>query len=145
MGEVASRLSLGLTKMFQRAGTQISVTYFTATIGSIYDEATSLSVSGTKLWTSGIVFPLDPQSATDSILLQQGKLSDNDLKLYTHGSLLLTPVIGSTTLYTQVGIGSPGSMFSVIPLGGVSQQAEGIPIFKRIYLKKLKNGSLLAL
>ena len=143
MGVVASRLANGLTKLFQRAGTQISVSYYTPTIGSIYDEATSLAESGTRIWTSGIVFALDPNSTTDSVLIQQGKLADNDLKLYTHGSLLLTPVVGSTTLYTQVGIGSPGSMFSIIPLGGVPREAEGIKIFKRIYLKKLQTGSLL--
>ena len=141
MGVTASRLANGLTKMFQRAGTQISVTHYTQVTGSIYDEGTSLAASGTKLWTSGIVFALDPSSTSDSILLQQGKLADNDLKLYTHGSLAFS-FVGST-LWTKIGIGSPGSMFSIIPLGGVPQEVEGIRIFKRVYLKKLQTGSFL--
>ena len=141
---ISTKLLNGISKIFQKAGTQISVAYYTQTTGSIYDEATALAVSGT-VWTSGIVFPLDPNSSVDTTLVQQGKLADGDLKLYVVGSLLLSnqnPIVGSI-LYTKIGIGSPGNFYTLIPLGGVPYEVEGVKIFKRGYIRRL-SGSLLA-
>ena len=140
MGTISSRLLLGISKIFQKAGTQISVTYYLPTIGSGYDEETSLTASGNVIWTSGIVFPLDPNSTTDAVLVEQGKLVTGDLKLYTHGSLILSINSANTTgstLYTKIGVGSPGTHYSMIPLGGVPYEVEGIKVFKRAYIRQL--------
>ena len=141
---VSSQLLNGLSKLFQKAGTQISVTYYLQTTGSIYDEGDSLAKSGNTVWTSGIVFPLDPKSSVDGVLMQQGKLADGDIKLYVTGSLILgtnQDSIGSL-LYTKVGIGSPGVFYTLIPVGGVPMEVESIKIFKRGFIRRL-TGSLL--
>ena len=144
MSTISSRLLLGLDKIFQKAGTQISVRYYNQTTGSIYDEAISLTQSGSTLWTSGIVFPLDPKSTTDAMLVEQGKLDNGDIKLYVAGSLLLgtNQDMTGSIFYTKIGIGSPGVFYTLIPLGGIPMEVEGIKIFKRGYIRRI-TGSLL--
>lgn len=140
----SSVLLNGMDKLFQKAGTQISVTYYLQTTGSIYDEADSLAKSGNTVWTSGIVFPLDPNSTTDGMLVQQGKLDNGDVKLYVAGSLIFgtsQDSIGSL-LQVKIGIGSPGVFYTLIPLGGVPMEVSSIKIFKRGYMRRL-TGSLL--
>lgn len=136
-------LSNALLGITQKGGKIISIKYLTASTGSIYDEADVLTQSGNTVWTSGIVFTLDPNSSEDNLLLEQGKIAMNDQKLYTHGSLIYSPTTGST-IQTKIGLGSPGTdFFSLIPLGANSQEVEGTLIYKKAYIRKLLNGSLI--
>lgn len=136
-------LANAYSSITQKGGKIISVKYLIASTGSIYDEADVLTQSGNTVWTSGIVFTLDPNSSEDNLLLEQGKIAMHDQRLYTHGSLIYSPNTGST-IQTKIGLGSPGTdFFSLIPLGANSQEVEGTLIYKKAYIRRLTNGSLI--
>lgn len=143
MSVTSDRLLLGFAKMVKRAGTPISVRYYTQSTGSIYDEPDTLAQSGATLWTSGIVFTVDPNSSSDNVLLEQGKIGLNDLRLYVAGSLAFSLNTGSV-IQTKLGLGSPGiDFYSLIPLGGDAEEVSGVKVYKKAYFRRLTNGSLI--
>ena|SRR3990167_128671 len=152
MSVTSDRLILGFRRMLDRAGTQISVKYYLNNIGSgtgsIYDEPSipGLVQSGNTLWTSGILFTLDPKSSSDGLLMEQGKIGIGDIKLFLNGSLALSPNTGSV-LQVKVGIGSLSnqsgtSFYALIPLGADAEQVSGVEVYKKGYFRRLTNGSL---
>lgn len=133
-----STLQNGFNSLIQRAGKQIGVTYYTQVIGSVWDDDTALSISGTTIWTSGIVLPI---GQADSVLMQQGKLLDNDQRLYVNGSLSFT----GSELQVEIQLGSATTtdqIFTTIP-GGISPEVDDTRIYKKIYIRRLKIGSLI--
>lgn len=146
MSLTSDRLILGFNKMLTRAGTTISIKYFLQTTGSVYDEPNTLTQSGATVWTSGILFGLSPNSTGDNLLMEQGKLAMGDIKLFVAGSLMLSPIAGSV-LQTKLGIGSNAiqsglSFYSLIPVGGDSEEVSGVKVYKKSYWRVLPNGSL---
>ena len=140
---ISSRLINGFNRIIQKAGTQVVLTYYIQTLGSVYDEPTGLTKSGNSVWTSGLVLPFNPDSTTDALLMTQGKIAEGSVKLFTAGSLIFSYITGSV-LQVKVGIGSPpSSMYSLVPLGGVPYEVEGIKVYKKVYLNSLPNGSLI--
>ena len=137
---VNSKLVAGLNKIIDLAGTQVRVRYFNPVYDDVYDEAVGLVQSGNTLWTSGVIFPINNrEGSTDSVLLQQGKLIESDKKLYVNGSLAFT----GSTQSVDVQIGSPtGDLYTTIPAGGIVQEAEGIPVYKVQFIRRL-TGSLI--
>ena len=139
-----TRLSDALNSLITKGGTQIRVQYFTSTIGSVYDDDVTWTQSGNNLWTSGLVIPLSrQQNSSDSILLEQGKLIENDKKLYIHGSLVFT----GSEMTVSIRIGSPGTendkQFSMLA-HSKSYNVYNIPIYKQVYIREIgNNGSLL--
>ena len=134
----------GFGKLLNKGGNQISVSYYLPTYDSVYDEAGigSLVKSGNTVWTSGLVFPVNPQS-DDNILLEQGKIALSDNKLYVSGGLMLSQTTGSV-LITKIGVGSPiTDYFSLIMPGTDLYSNEGIPVYKTVYIRVLTNGSLI--
>ena len=135
----ATALIKGLNKAIHDAGTKIRVRYFNQTYDDVYDDSVELTKSGTDLWTSGIVFSLNSRPAsTDSLLMEQGKLNNSDKKMFVNGSMIVT----GSELQCKIMIGSPGEDFAVIPDGCLIQEAEGVAIYKRIFLRRL-TGSLI--
>lgn len=132
-----TRLNQALQKIIERAGTPIRIQYFTSTIGSIYDDDIILSQSGTNLWTSGIVLPLNSnRNSSDSILVEQGKLINDDKKLFVHGSLIFT----GSEMSVSIRVGSPGNDKSnQYTLLAYSQRydVQNIPIYKQVYLRQI--------
>lgn len=137
----ANRLGAGFQKMIDRAGRPILVRYFETTIGSVYDDDTTLSQSGNDLWTSGVILPIDSREGSfDSVLVEQGKLINNDSRLFVHGSLSMT----GSELKVSVQIGSPtGDRFSIIPDGTIAAEVGGVQIYRKVFLRKLTLGSLI--
>lgn len=134
-------LQNAMNSIIRKGGRTISIKYYLQTTGSIYDEAISLNQSGNTIWTSGVLFTLDPNSSQDKILLEQGKIGIGDIKLYTNP--IFYDFAGST-LQTKIGIGSPSSeYYSLIPVGANAQEMAGTDIYKLAYLRKLQTGSFI--
>lgn len=137
---VNSSLIYALNRTIELAGTPIRVEYFKSTIGSIWDDESTYAKSGASVWTSGVVFPLSTrEGSNDSNLVAQGKLIDSDKKLYVNGSLALT---GSDNAITLM-LGSPGDLYTSVPVGGIMWSAEASPVYKAAYIRRLTTGSLL--
>ena len=137
-----TRLAAALQKIIKRAGTPIRVRYFTLGHGSVYDDDTTLAQSGNDLWTSGVVLPISTGiGGADSLLIEQGKVLHNDTKLFLHGSLLLT----GSEMQVKIKIGSPsGDEYSIIPPGPIKVSAQGEPIYKKGFVRRIAGvGSLL--
>lgn len=127
-------LSLGFQSLINKAGTPIVVQYFTKTIGSVWDDETTL-ISAGSIFTSGIIIPLSNQ---DGILVEQGLLQPNDQKIYLHGSLILTGSIYET----RIGIGpSNQDWFSLIPTGK-QYTVQNTPIYKVMFIRRLTGSYL---
>jgi len=129
-----------LNRTMQLVGTQLRIRYFTPTVGSVWDDETSLAQSGTSLWISGVVFPIrGREGSNESVLLNQGKLLDSDKKVFVNGSIAFT----GSVYEVDVQLGSPtGDLFTTIPDGGQMWEAEGQPVYKKLYIRRL-TGSLI--
>lgn len=136
---VSSKLASGLSKIIDRAGTQIRIRYYDISTGSVWDDNTTLSQSGADLWTSGIVQAINSvDGSSDSVLVKQGKLTNADKKLYLVGSLATT---GSIQKF-DVQLGSPmGDLYTSVPEGAILWEAQGQPIYKKQFIRRL-TGSL---
>ena len=131
-------LKTGFNTLIQKAGTQIRLRYFNETVGSVWDDEVNLVQSGTDLWTSGIVLPLN--GTADSFIVEAGKLKTDDKKLYTHGSLTFTGL----DLQFKVQIGSPtGDEYNLFSPGTVDAEVENTKIYKKAYLRRIDIGSLI--
>jgi len=132
---VQNSLSTGFLGLVANVGKPVIFRYFDKTIGSVWDDEVVLTVNG-SVATSGIAMPLsNQQGSTDSVLIEQGKLQDNDLKLYVNGSVSIT---GSEDMLKVI-IG--GDSYSPIPIGTYTPEVENTKIYKRIYLRRLTTGS----
>ncbi len=135
MSALSNQLAAGFQGLIDRAGLQIRVRYFTSVIGSVYDDTVSLSQSGTDLWTSGIVQSIDEgRGSVDAILIEKGKLVDQDRKLFTAGSLT---IIGSEFM-TKIQVGSPiGDQYFPLADGMIAHEVEATPIYKKTFLRQI--------
>ena len=137
---VNDKLVKTLNRSIDLAGTPIRIRYYTNVYDDVYDEAVDLLQSGTSLWTSGLVMPIrSREGSTESLLLSQGKLIDSDKKMYVTGSLVFT----GSSLVVDIQLGSPtGDLYTTIPDGGELWEAEGLPIYKKLFIRRL-TGSLI--
>lgn len=123
-------------------GTQVRFRYFTPTFsGTSYDDDIALAKSGTDLYISGLLSPLDrSDGSSEAILVQQGLLDSDTIKLFINGSIM------TGSQWFRVGIGSPasgGSEYALVPNGVQAWEVEGTTVLKQVYLKRLPTGSLL--
>jgi len=135
-----NRLAAGVDRLINLAGTRVRVTNFTSTIGSVWDDDVSLTVN-TETWTSGIQLPInDIRGSDDSLLVEQGKLIDGDIKMFMHGSIIIT----GSELCARVGIGSPiHAEYGIIADGINTARVSDQSIYRKIYLRQLTGpGSL---
>ena len=136
---VNANLIAGLNRTIVLAGTQLRVRYYDPVFDPVYDESIDLLQSGNNLWTSGVVFPVrGTEGSNESVLLAQGKLLDSDKILFVNGSLTFT----SGTQAVDIQLGSPaGELYTTIPEGGIMYEAEGIPVYKKVFIRR--TGSLI--
>ena len=130
-------LQVGFNGLVQKAGKPIGVTYYAQTPGSVWDDEVILAKSGNTLWTSGVVLPI---GQADSLLVEQGKLSDSDQRLYVNGSLSFT----GSAMQVEIQLGSQTTtdqIFTKIP-GGTNPEVEDQRIYRKIYIRRLTTGSL---
>lgn len=126
------------------AGGPIRFRYFSVSTpgaGSYYDDDITLAQSGADLWISGVVQPLKGGAfSQDGILLQQGLVKENDLRLYVAGSID-TSTTGSTTW--KVGLGSPvRDDYSLTGEGVQGWEVGGVTVYKKMFISRLLTGSL---
>lgn len=121
-------------------GEQIRFRYYNQFFNDRYDDDTSLMQSGTDFWVSGIVQPIsNKQSSSDALLLEQGKILLDDKKVYVAGDV-------QTSGISPIKIGMTGSpttqQYQILGDGQVTQwDMNGTPIYKKIFLRFLPNGS----
>lgn len=131
----------GLKYITNKAGVLCRFKYYSQSIGSVWDDDVVLTQSGNSIWASGIVLPVNSQTGTKDYLLQQeGKLAPTDIRLFVSGNISF----GGSTLQTKIQIGSPtGDEFGVIPLGILDYSLQNTSIFRKAYLRRITNGSLI--
>jgi len=102
-----------------------------------YDDEVTLS-SPVDTWASGNVQQVDSLSnSQDALLVQQGKLLQNDIKVYVLGTI-------DTSGTWKMGLGSPHrEEYAPIPDGIQTHFINGSPIYKKLFLRVLPNGSLI--
>jgi hypothetical protein len=108
--------------------------------GSYYDDDVILTQSGSNLWISGIVFPISNKfGSSDAILLEQGKILMSDSKIYIQGNI-------NTSGTIKIGLGSytnmSGCEYSLLVEGVNKWNVSNTPIYKKLYIRQLTNGSL---
>ena len=138
-------LIAGLNKMIAKIGKPIRVRYFSAEPGSVWDDDVTLTeVTGSEIWTSGIVLPLSNKYGSEDVrLIEQGKLTTQDQKMYVNGSFDFTGT-GSNIQVKIAMNGSPTQLYNytLTDMGAVPYEVYGTPIYKRAFIRKLTNGSL---
>lgn len=136
---VSSKLQSGFNKILDRAGDQIRIRYYDISTGSVWDDDTTLTQSGTDLWTSGVIQAIKSVGgSSESVLMEEGKLTNADKRLYLFGTVATT---GSIQKF-DVQIGSPsGDLYTSIPDGATLWEAQGSPIYKKQFIRLL-TGSL---
>ena len=138
---ITNMLGAGFNSALDKAGELIRLRYFSQEPGSVWDDDVGLTmITGSELWISGIVLPLDIAGANtseDVVLLEQGKLRTQDQRLYVNGSLDFTGVGSNFTV--SIGMnGSPNPIehYTMIQLGGIPYEVEGTQIYKKIFIRK---------
>ena len=125
-----------------RYGEQVRFKYYNQSLGagSYYDDNISLTQSGTDYWCSGLVCPIDSKvGGYDALLLQQGKILMDDKRVYVDGGV-------QTSGLGPIKIGMTGSpttkQYQIIEEGNtIAWALNGSPIFKKMYVRFLPNGS----
>jgi hypothetical protein len=140
MSTVSDLLQTGFKTLLDNTGQKISIYYYSGAYDSVYDTIGSLFVTRTT-WTSGIVLPLNlREGSSEALMVQQGLLDSNDLRLFISGGVQLT---GSETKI-KIGLGSPKVAKYTMRTDGVKNPiVSNASIFKKVYLTKLEPGSFL--
>ena len=133
-------LANNLSRLIRNAGTPIRVNYYTASLGSVWDDDATYTISGNSVWTSGIILPINAtRGNSDATLLEQGKIINGDIKLFVHGSLVFT----GSHFAIRIQIGSPaGNQYSMITDGPIQASVQNTYIYKKIFLRRLQGSTL---
>lgn len=117
-----------------KAGNIVEIKYLDETIGSVWDDDITLTASSTT-WTSGIILPVrGVRGSNESVLLEQGKLKQEDIKLFVSGSIDFT----DSGSIVRVGIGSPAdTYYKPIPIGVRKLDVYGTAIYKKGYFREI--------
>lgn len=129
--DVESMIDYGATCRFR---------YFNvSTSGTDYDDATTITQSGNDIWVSGLQQPIkDVRGSYEAMLLEQGKINQNDSILYVKGNL-------NTSGLVEIGIGSPPSsptnIYALIENGVTPWKIGGEIVYKKLFVRQINNGS----
>jgi len=140
----ADELGADFNNAIIEAGGPIRFRYFSYSYpgaGSYYDDDVTLTQSGADLWISGVVQPITaPSSTEEAVLLQQGLINTNDLRVYIAGSID-TSTAGSTTW--KLGLGSPArDEYVLTEAGAQGWEVGGTTVYKKMFVTRLTTGSL---
>ena len=136
------KLQSGYKKIEENFAKIMKINYFTQSYDDVYDNQEYLTLSG-AVWISGIVLPIQKLNGTsDYVLQQQGRLQDNDLKLFVSGNINL----GGSLSPMRIQMGSPTAntdSYSVVDTGIHNWESQGTSIFKKAIIRKIQGGSLI--
>jgi len=135
---VSSKTGVPDTPQWFRISTNNLGSYTVTTQGTGSVDAVQ-GGSNMPQWFSGIVLPLNSsKNSRDFELVEQGKLAPNDQRLFVSGNINL----GGSDIQLKIQLGSPtGDQFTTIQ-GDVSYEASDNTIFKKAFIRRLTNGSL---
>ena len=109
-----------------------------------YDDDVVLTQSGTDLYVSGVVQPIDRGSrgSNEATLMEQGLLKNNDLRLYMEGGVATT---SGTFRIGRGGSPSPGTneYANAVEDGTIAFDVGQVKIYDKMYLRRLSTGSLM--
>lgn len=120
-------------------GAPIRIRHFTGSVSnSEWDDAQILTQSGNDVWTSGMIMSVDDsRGSRDRLLIEQGKLLQDDKRLFIAGNI-------ETTDTMKIGLGSPiRQEFSVMENGIIHELSEEQSVYKKIYCRAIGLGSLI--
>jgi hypothetical protein len=134
------RFAQAFNKAQSKFSQPVMISYYTTFGDEVYDDDPTLIQSGTSIWVSGTVQHLDTQQGSvDANLVEQGKLINNDIKLFLNGSIGLT----GSVYQVRVQLGSPiGEQYTVIPLGGIGNQVNDTIIYKEAYIRRFSQETI---
>ena len=118
-------------------GVPMRIRYFVPSGGStVYDDDMTLTKSGNDLWVSG-VYQNFGNSAADAVLREQGKILQDDTKIYLLGTV-------NTSGVWRIGIGGspPTREYAWLPDGADNYDVQANTIYKCIHVRYLPTGSL---
>lgn len=98
-------------------------------------SGTGVNISGVMV--SGMIQPVTNKFGTqDALLLQQGLIKSNDIKIYVDGTV-------NTSGAFKMGLGSPNYSEYIMASGGIiPHYITGSVVYKTIYAQSLPTGSL---
>jgi len=139
MGNIGSDFKDGFSEVL-KFGQLVRIKYFNQSYGagSYYDDDVTLTQSGSDLWISGVVLPIDQsRGSSDSILLQQGKVLTNDTKLYIEGLI-------NTSGTIRIGLGSPpANEYNSLVDGIIEWKVNDEAVVNKLYIRRLPTGSII--
>ena len=121
------------------AGRTLRLRYYTYGVVSVWDDARTLTASGTDLYVSGVVLNIDStEGSSDQVLLEQGRIQFGDKKIYVAGSIDTTSGVKVFT----VAISGLNEVYREITPGIFTPQYQGETGYKKVYGRLIPGGSL---
>jgi len=132
-----------IKSLIEKRGQPVRFRYFNQSLNAgSYDDDTALTQSGTDLWISG--FPQvirETRGSKDAVLLEQGLVTSDDLKLYVEG-ITRTDGMFKVGLF-NLSAGSPTTdEYAIIEKGTEAPLLNGSVMYRKLYLRKLTTGSI---
>ena len=108
-----------------------------------YDDEATFSLSGASVTASGITQPIDEtRGSADAVLLQEGRLLRDDIKMYVDGTTETSGLWKVTRFLNATGSPQTDSItYAPISDGIVDWRINGSVVYKKTYLRVLTNGS----
>ena len=131
--DINTILQNGLTSIFKDGALTTNITIISYAIPSgSYDDNTTQTITG-SIVTSGLVFPVRGKfGSEESLLLEQGKLKNNDKVLY----------IGSINTSGNLLLDIQGNKYAIIPDGIKTWDITGSTAYNKIFVRLSNTGSL---
>ncbi|KKL81184.1 hypothetical protein LCGC14_1997280 [marine sediment metagenome] len=131
---VLNNLQKGFNNTIKLAGRPITIRHLVGVTGSVWDDEVAWVVSGADVSTSGVIMNLQGQ---DSLLVEQGKLMNDDKRLYISGGINLT----GSDWQAKIIIGDEA--YSLASPGVTAPEVQGTRVYKRAFIRRLPTGSLI--
>lgn len=132
-------ISDALNYLANNRGQTLRVRYYTATIGSVWDDERTLTQSGNDLYISGFFSSVDgTKGSFDEVLLEEGRISYNDSKMFVNGSIQTT---SGGRVFTM-SLSGVNIVYREILPGVNTQNLQGYQPYKIVYVRELQTGSL---
>jgi len=135
----ANELQNTIQDVINTNGTSARFRYYSMTdTGSYYDDSYAYVQSGTDVWVSGLQQPIKGrEGSSEARLIEQGKLTTNDSRLYVLGTVVTSGAA------IKVGLGSPNTQqFSLLAEGIESWPIGSEIVYKKMFIRELPTGSL---
>lgn len=126
-------------KLINWDGRVIRIRYFTNTVGSVWDDDSTWTLSGVNTYVSGLVQSLNlRRGSDDAVLVEQGRILETDKVFFIAGSLDTTSGLRLPTLT----ISGLNQVYRVITDGVNIPTINADNVYKKVYGRIIETGSL---